>query len=48
MARAFKECCTQGGTEAVGRSTTAAVVLSSLFLILADVVLVRLIQVSYP
>ena len=38
----------QGGTEGVGRSTTSAVVLSSLFLILADVVLVRLIQVFFP
>jgi phospholipid/cholesterol/gamma-HCH transport system permease protein len=41
----FQGMRTQGGTEGVGRSTTSAVVLSSLFLILADVVLVRLIQV---
>ena len=38
---------TTGGTEGVGRSTTSAVVLSSLFIILADVVLVRLIQVFF-
>jgi phospholipid/cholesterol/gamma-HCH transport system permease protein len=44
----FQGMRTQGGTEGVGRSTTSAVVLSSLFLILADVVLVRLIQVFYP
>jgi len=44
----FQGMRTEGGTEGVGRSTTSAVVLSSLFLILADVVLVRLIQVFYP
>jgi phospholipid/cholesterol/gamma-HCH transport system permease protein len=33
----------QGGTEGVGRAATSAVVLSSLFVILADVVMVRLI-----
>jgi len=33
----------QGGTEGVGRASTSAVVLSSLFVILADVVMVRLI-----
>jgi phospholipid/cholesterol/gamma-HCH transport system permease protein len=43
----FQGMRTQGGTEGVGRSTTSAVVLSSLFLILADVVLVRLIQVFF-
>jgi phospholipid/cholesterol/gamma-HCH transport system permease protein len=37
----------RGGTEGVGRSATSAVVLSSLFLILADVFLVRLIIVFY-
>ena len=36
-----------GGTEGVGRSATSAVVLSSLFLILADVFLVRLIIVFF-
>jgi phospholipid/cholesterol/gamma-HCH transport system permease protein len=43
----FQGMRTQGGTEGVGRSTTSAVVLSSLFIILADVVLVRLIQVFF-
>jgi phospholipid/cholesterol/gamma-HCH transport system permease protein len=43
----FQGMRTQGGTEGVGRSTTSAVVLSSLFLILADVVLVRFIQVFF-
>ncbi len=37
----------RGGTEGVGRSATSAVVLSSLFLILADVFLVRLIIVFF-
>ena len=48
MVSCFQGMRTRGGTEGVGRSTTSAVVLSSLFLILADVVLVRLIQVFYP
>ena len=34
---------TQGGTEGVGRSATSSVVLSSLFVVLADVILVRAI-----
>jgi phospholipid/cholesterol/gamma-HCH transport system permease protein len=38
---------TTGGTEGVGRSATSAVVLSSLFVIVADVVLVRLIQIVF-
>lgn len=37
-----------GGTEGVGRASTSAVVLSSLFVILADVVLVRLIIMLFP
>jgi phospholipid/cholesterol/gamma-HCH transport system permease protein len=37
-----------GGTEGVGRAATSSVVLSSLFVILADVVLVRLILVLFP
>jgi len=37
-----------GGTEGVGRASTSAVVLSSLFVILADVVLVRLIILLFP
>ncbi len=36
-----------GGTEGVGRSATGAVVLSSLFVVLADVLLVRLIIVFF-
>jgi phospholipid/cholesterol/gamma-HCH transport system permease protein len=48
MVSCFQGMRTEGGTEGVGRSTTSAVVLSSLFLILADVVLVRLIQVFFP
>lgn len=39
----FQGLRTRGGTEGVGRSATSAVVISSLFVILADVVLVRLI-----
>src|SRR5262249_26549383 len=38
----------KGGTEGVGRASTSAVVLSSLFVILADVVLVRLILTVFP
>jgi phospholipid/cholesterol/gamma-HCH transport system permease protein len=40
----FQGMRTQGGTEGVGRSATSSVVLSSLFVVLADVVLVRLIM----
>lgn len=43
----FQGMRTTGGTEGVGRSTTSSVVLCSLFVILADVILVRLIQVFY-
>src|SRR5256885_1439104 len=43
----FQGMRTRGGTEGVGRSATSSVVLSSLFVILADVVLVRLILVVY-
>jgi phospholipid/cholesterol/gamma-HCH transport system permease protein len=39
----FQGLRTTGGTEGVGRSATSSVVLSSLFVILADVLLVRLI-----
>lgn len=39
----FQGMRTTGGTEGVGRAATSSVVLSSLFVILADVVLVRLI-----
>jgi phospholipid/cholesterol/gamma-HCH transport system permease protein len=37
-----------GGTEGVERAATSSVVLSSLFIILADVLLVRLIEVFFP
>ena len=39
----FQGMRTRGGTEGVGRSATSSVVLSSLFIILADVLLVQLI-----
>ncbi len=44
----FQGMRTRGGTAGVGRSATSSVVLSSLFIILADVLLVRLIQVFFP
>jgi phospholipid/cholesterol/gamma-HCH transport system permease protein len=44
----FQGMRTQGGTEGVGRSVTNSVVLCSLFIILADVFLVRLILVFFP
>ena len=44
----FQGMRTQGGTEGVGRSATSSVVLSSLFVILADVILVRLILIIWP
>ena len=43
----FQGMRTTGGTEGVARSATSAVVLSSLFVIVADVWLVRLIQVLF-
>lgn len=43
----FQGMNTRGGTEGVGRAATSSVVLSSLFIILADVVLVRLIIVFF-
>lgn len=43
----FQGMRTKGGTEGVGRSATSSVVLSSLFVILADVVLVRLILIIW-
>ena len=39
----FQGMRTRGGTEGVGRSATTSVVLSSLFVVVADVLLVRLI-----
>jgi phospholipid/cholesterol/gamma-HCH transport system permease protein len=44
----FQGMRTQGGTAGVGRATTSAVVVSSLLIIVADVVLVRLILVFFP
>ena len=44
----FQGMRTRGGTAGVGRSATSSVVLSSLFVILADVLLVRLILVLFP
>jgi phospholipid/cholesterol/gamma-HCH transport system permease protein len=44
----FQGMRTRGGTEGVGRATTSAVVLSSLFIILADVILVKLSLTLFP
>jgi len=43
----FQGMRTGGGTEGVGQSATTAVVIASLFIILADVVLVRLIMMLF-
>lgn len=43
----FQGMRAKGGTEGVGRAATSSVVLSSLFVILSDVVLVRLIQILF-
>ncbi len=43
----FQGMHTRGGTEGVGRAATSSVVLSSLFVILADVVLVRLMLMFF-
>jgi phospholipid/cholesterol/gamma-HCH transport system permease protein len=48
LVASFEGMRTRGGTEGVGRSTTGSVVLCSLFVILADVIMVRLIQVIFP
>jgi len=48
MVACFQGMRTEGGTEGVGRSATSSVVLSSLFVILADVILVKLIVVFFP
>ena len=48
MIACFQGMRSQGGTEGVGRSATSSVVLSSLFVILADVVLVKMILVFFP
>jgi phospholipid/cholesterol/gamma-HCH transport system permease protein len=44
----FQGMRTRGGAEGVGRAATSSVVLSSLFVILADVVLVKVIIVFFP
>lgn len=44
----FQGMRSQGGTEGVGRSATSSVVLCSLFVILADVMLVKMILVFFP
>ena len=44
----FQGMRTRGGAAGVGRAATNSVVLSSLFIILADVVLVKLILVVFP
>jgi len=48
MVGCFQGMRAKGGTAGVGRAATSAVVLSSLFVILADVVLVRLIITFFP
>ncbi len=44
----FEGMRARGGTEGVGRAATSSVVLSSLYIIVADVILVRLILVFLP
>ena len=44
----FQGMRTRGGAEGVGSAATTSVVVSSLFLILADVVLVKVIQLLFP
>ena len=44
----FQGMRTRGGTEGVGRTATSSVVFSSLFVILADVILVKLIVMFFP
>lgn len=44
----FQGMRTRGGDAGVGRAATSSVVLSSLFVILADVVLVKLIILFFP
>jgi phospholipid/cholesterol/gamma-HCH transport system permease protein len=48
LVASFQGMRTTGGTAGVGRATTSAVVISSLLIIVADVVLVRLILVFFP
>src|SRR3984957_20516792 len=48
MVSCFQGMRTKGGTEGVGRAATKSVVLASLFVILADVILVKLILIFFP
>jgi len=48
MIACFQGMRTRGGAEGVGRAATSSVVLSSLFVILADVVLVKFIILFFP
>src|SRR5580658_7393892 len=48
MVSCFQGMRTKGGTEGVGRAATNSVVLASLFVILADVILVKLILIFFP
>jgi phospholipid/cholesterol/gamma-HCH transport system permease protein len=48
LVASFQGMRTTGGTEGVGRSATSSVVLCSLFVILADVFLVRVSLVLFP
>jgi phospholipid/cholesterol/gamma-HCH transport system permease protein len=47
MISCFEGMRTEGGTEGVGRSTKTAVVLSALFVIIADVFLVKIILILF-
>lgn len=48
LVASFMGMRTRGGTEGVGRTATNSVVLSSLFVILADVIMVKLIVIFFP
>ena len=48
LVASFQGMRTQGGAEGVGRAATSSVVLSSLMVILADVVLVKFILIFFP
>ena len=48
LVSSFEGMRAQGGTEGVERAATSSVVLSSIFIILADVLLVRLILIFFP
>ena len=48
LVASFQGMRAKGGTEGVGRTATSSVVLSSLFVIVTDVVLVRIILLIWP